>query len=66
VRDMFGGDLLRPGTCLFPDRPGDEGWELLLGATLESAYASSVPADSAMWARPLTLRTALTCLRAPW
>jgi len=34
---------VRPGPCLFSDGLADEGWELLKGATLESAYASSVP-----------------------
>jgi hypothetical protein len=43
VRDMFGGDLCALALAYFQTGLADEGWELLLGATLESAYASSVP-----------------------
>ena len=43
VRDMFGGDLCALALAYFQTGLSDEGWELLLGATLESAYASSVP-----------------------
>jgi len=43
VRDMFGGDLCALALAYFQAGLADEGWELLLGATLESAYASSVP-----------------------
>jgi hypothetical protein len=43
VRDMFGGDLCALALAYFQTGLGDEGWELLLGAALESAYASSVP-----------------------
>ena len=43
VRDMFGGDLCAHALASFQTGLFDEGWELLLGATLESAYASSVP-----------------------
>ncbi len=43
VRDMFGGDLCALALAYFETGLGDEGWELLLGATLESAYAGAVP-----------------------
>ncbi|PKO23853.1 MAG: hypothetical protein CVU38_01915 [Chloroflexi bacterium HGW-Chloroflexi-1] len=43
VRDMFGGDLCHLALAYFQTGLGDEGWELLLGATLESAYASAAP-----------------------
>ena len=43
VRDMFGGDLCALALAYFQTGLADEGWELLKGATLESAYASSVP-----------------------
>ncbi len=43
VRDMFGGDLAHLALAYFQTGLGDEGYELLLGATLESAYASVVP-----------------------
>ena len=43
VRDMFGGDICALALAYFQTGLGDEGWELLLGATLESAYASAVP-----------------------
>ncbi|MEO7298208.1 MAG: DUF4450 domain-containing protein [Verrucomicrobiota bacterium] len=43
VRDMFGGDILHLALSYFKIGLGDEGWDLLLGATLESAYASAVP-----------------------
>ena len=43
VRDMFGGDLCALALAYFQTGLPDEGWELLLGATLESAYAGAVP-----------------------
>jgi len=43
VRDMFGGDLFALALAYFQAGLGDEGCELLEGATLESAYASAVP-----------------------
>ena len=43
VRDMFGGDLFALALAYFQAGLGDEGYELLEGATLESAYASAVP-----------------------
>ena len=43
VRDMFGGDMWHLALAHFQTGMGDEGWELLLGALLESAYASAVP-----------------------
>ena len=43
VRDMFGGDLFHLSLAYFQTGLGDGGYELLLGATLESAFASAVP-----------------------
>lgn len=43
VRDMFGGDLFHLALAYFQTGLGDEGYKLLQGATLESAYASAVP-----------------------
>ena len=43
VRDMFGGDLFALALAYFQTGLGDAGYELLEGATLESAYASAVP-----------------------
>ena len=43
VRDMFGGDLCALALAYFQTGLSDQGWNLLLGATLESAYASAVP-----------------------
>ncbi len=43
VRDTFGGDVCALALAYFQTGLPNEGWELLLGATLESAYASSVP-----------------------
>lgn len=43
VRDIFGGDVFHLALAYFRTGLGDEGWELLLGATLESAYAGAVP-----------------------
>ena len=43
VRDMFGGDLCHLALAYFQTGLGDGGYELLQGATLESAYASAVP-----------------------
>ncbi len=43
VRDIFGGDVYALALAYFQTGLPEEGWELLLGATLESAYASSVP-----------------------
>ena len=43
VRDMFGGDICALALAYFQTGLSDEGWELLLGATLESAYAGAVP-----------------------
>ncbi|MCL5098311.1 MAG: DUF4450 domain-containing protein [Candidatus Omnitrophica bacterium] len=43
VRDMFGGDMFHLALAYFQTGLGDDGWELLLGAMLESAYAGSVP-----------------------
>ena len=43
VRDTFSGDVCALALAYFQTGLADEGWELLLGATLESAYASSVP-----------------------
>jgi hypothetical protein len=43
VRDMFGGDLFALALAYFQSGLADEGYELLEGATLESAYASAVP-----------------------
>jgi hypothetical protein len=43
VRDMFGGDLFALALAYFQTGLGDAGYELLEGATLESAFASAVP-----------------------
>lgn len=43
VRDMFGGDMWHLALAYFQTGLGDEGWELLNGAMLESAYASAMP-----------------------
>ena len=43
TRDMFGGDLFALALAYFQAGLGDAGYELLEGATLESAYASAVP-----------------------
>jgi len=43
VRDMFGGDLFALALAYFQTGLGDAGYDLLEGATLESAYASAVP-----------------------
>ncbi len=43
VRDMFGGDLFHLALAHFQTGLGDAGYEILRGATLESAYASAVP-----------------------
>ncbi|MBS0661752.1 MAG: DUF4450 domain-containing protein [Verrucomicrobia bacterium] len=43
VRDMFGGDLFHLALAHFQTGLGDAGYEILQGATLESAYASAVP-----------------------
>ena len=43
VRDMFGGDMWHLALAYFQTGLADEGWELLLGAMLESAYAGAVP-----------------------
>ena len=43
VRDMFGGDMFHLALAYFQTGLPDEGWELFLGAMLESAYASAVP-----------------------
>jgi hypothetical protein len=43
VRDMFGGDMWHLALAYYQTGLGDEGWELLLGALLESAYAGAVP-----------------------
>ena len=43
VRDMFGGDIFHLALACFQSGWGDEGYELLQGATLESAFASAVP-----------------------
>ncbi|MBZ5565743.1 MAG: DUF4450 domain-containing protein [Acidobacteriia bacterium] len=43
VRDIFGGDVCALALACFQTGLSDEGWELLLGATLESAYAGAVP-----------------------
>ena len=40
---MFGGDMWHLALAYFQTGLGDEGWDLLLGALLESAYASAVP-----------------------
>lgn len=43
VRDVFGGDLCHLALAYFQSGLGDAGYELLAGATRESAYASAVP-----------------------
>lgn len=43
VRDTFGGDVCALALAYFQTGLADEGWELLLGATLESAYGGAVP-----------------------
>jgi len=43
VRDLFGGDLWHLALAYFQTGLPDEGWKLLLGALLESAYAGAVP-----------------------
>lgn len=43
VRDVFGGDICALALAYFQNGLGDEGWQLLLGETLESAYAGAVP-----------------------
>ena len=43
VRDMFGGDMWHLALAYFQMGLADEGWELLRGAMLESAYGGAVP-----------------------
>ncbi|MCC6579478.1 MAG: DUF4450 domain-containing protein [Phycisphaeraceae bacterium] len=43
VRDMFGGDICHLALACFQAGLGDDGWELLNGQTLETAYASVTP-----------------------
>lgn len=43
VRDVFGGDVWHLALAYFRTQLGDEGYRLLRGALLESAYASAVP-----------------------
>ena len=43
VRDMFGGDMWALALAYQQTGLADEGWELLLGAMLESCYAGAVP-----------------------
>ncbi|MCX6623642.1 MAG: hypothetical protein NTY38_21760 [Acidobacteria bacterium] len=43
VRDVFGGDVCALALAYFQTGLADQGWQLLLGAMLESAYASGVP-----------------------
>ncbi len=43
VRDLFNGDTWHLALAYLQTGLADEGWDLLLGATLESAYASVVP-----------------------
>jgi len=43
VRDTFGGDVCALALAYFQTGLADEGWELLIGATLESAYGGAVP-----------------------
>jgi hypothetical protein len=43
VRDTFGGDLCALALAYFQTGLPDDGWKLLLGATLESAYGGAVP-----------------------
>ncbi len=43
VRDMFGGDMWHLALAYFQTGLADEGWELLRGAMLETAYGGAVP-----------------------
>ncbi|MGD0896745.1 MAG: hypothetical protein ABR915_02845 [Thermoguttaceae bacterium] len=43
VRDIFNGDLWHLALAHFQTGLADEGWDLLLGALLETAYAGAVP-----------------------
>lgn len=43
VRDVFNGDVWHLALAYFQTGLADEGWDLLLGALLESAYAGAVP-----------------------
>jgi hypothetical protein len=43
VRDVFGGDVCALALAYFQTGLAEGGWRLLLGAMLESAYASGVP-----------------------
>ena len=43
VRDMFGGDICHLALAYFQTGLGDDGYDLLQGAMLESAYAGAVP-----------------------
>ena len=43
VRDLFNGDTWHLALAYLQTGLDDDGWDLLLGATLESAYASVVP-----------------------
>ncbi len=43
VRDMFGGDIFHLALAYFQTGLGDGGYDLLQGATHESAFASAVP-----------------------
>lgn len=43
VRDTFGGDVCALALAYFQTGLPDDAWDLLLGATLDSAYAGSVP-----------------------
>ncbi len=43
VREIFGGDLFHLALAYFQSGQGDEGWNLLKGGMLETAFASAVP-----------------------
>ena len=43
VRDLFGGDTWELALAYFQTGLGDDGWDLLQGALLETAYAGVVP-----------------------
>ncbi|MDD5705630.1 MAG: hypothetical protein PHR35_06870, partial [Kiritimatiellae bacterium] len=43
VRDMFGGDLFHLALAYCRTGLGDDGWDIMQGALLESAFAGAVP-----------------------
>ena len=65
VRDMFGGDICALALAYFQTGLSDEGSVLLLGATLESAYAGAVPGGFCQIGAGTDLPITATCSRVP-